>query len=184
MAELRKDPKWYEPLGIFAGGGAINAGIATPQEQQRIFAREFADRVSRLASCPFDVYYNLQAMSRMGRYDVALAMVRDHWGGQINYGATTLFEEYWPQWNQFLGKNDPVPSGRSGYTSLAHPWGSGVTSWLTRGDSRHQARGAGILSRGYLASSGADADMGGGQRAHSSWDGGRAIRRADRVHAR
>ena len=130
VAELRKDPKWYEPFGIFAGGAAISAGIATPQEEQQIFARQFADRVSRLANCPFDVYYNLQAMSRMGRHDVALAMVRDHWGGQINYGATTLFEMYRPQWNQFLNQNDPVPSD-IGYPSLAHPWGSGVTSWLT-----------------------------------------------------
>ena len=131
VAELRRNPKWYEPFGIFAAGAAVNAGIVTPQEEQQIFAREFSDRISRLANCPFDVYYNLQAMARIGRYDVALAMVRDHWGGQINYGATTLLEEYWPQWNQFLGKNDPVPSGQSGYTSLAHPWGSGVTSWLT-----------------------------------------------------
>lgn len=130
VAELRKNAKWYEPFGLFAGGAAINAGIATPQEMQHIFAREFADRISRLANCPFDVYYNLQAMSRMGRHDVALAMVRDHWGGQIDYGATTLFEVYRPQWNQYLGKNDPPPSD-VGYPSLAHPWGSGVTSWLT-----------------------------------------------------
>ena len=108
-AELRKLPKWCEPFGIFASSAAVNAGITTPEEQQEIFRREFSDRAGRVVNCPFDVYYCLQALARMGRHDVALAMARDCWGGQIECGATTLFEVYRPEWNQFLEKERPHP---------------------------------------------------------------------------
>lgn len=52
-------------------------------------------------------------------------------GGQIAYGGTTFFETFWPAWAQVLGPNDAIPNCQSGYTSLCHPWSSGVTKWLT-----------------------------------------------------
>lgn len=129
--ELRADGQWLDDFGLHAAADAVNAGFTTPTEQARLFDREFRDRATRLSFSPFNEYFIIQAMARMGRYDEALASIRDDWGGQINYGGTTFFEAFWLAWAQVLGHNDAVPNCQSGYTSLCHPWGAGVTKWLT-----------------------------------------------------
>lgn len=131
IAELRADPKWTERFGLHAAADAVNADFTSPAEQARLFDREFADRATRLSFSPFNQYFVIQAMARMNRYDEALAAIRDHWGGQIAYGGTTFFETFWPAWTQVLGRNDTIPNCQAGTTSLCHPWGSGVTKWLT-----------------------------------------------------
>jgi hypothetical protein len=60
-----------------------------------------------------------------------LETIRDQWGGQIKYGATTFFENFRPSWNDDLNTNDAPPNGQCGYTSLAHPWGGGVVKWIS-----------------------------------------------------
>ena len=87
--------------------------------------------MNRLSYSPFNQYFILRALARMNRPDEALTTVRDQWGGQIKYGGTTFFEVYRPSWNDALGQNDAVPNCQVGYTSLAHPWGGGVTKWLS-----------------------------------------------------
>jgi hypothetical protein len=131
VSELRNDPAWVGRFGLHAAAEAVDAGAATPADQERLFQREFSDRVNRLSYSPFNQYFVLRAMARMNRPDEALTTVRDQWGGQIEYGGTTFFEVYRPSWNQALGKNDAVPNCQVGYTSLAHPWGGGVTKWLS-----------------------------------------------------
>jgi alpha-L-rhamnosidase len=130
-AELRTDDQWFASLGVHALADAINAGCATQDEQPEIYAREFADRLNRLSYSTFNQYYILQAMAALGRHDEALVTARDNWGGQLQYGGTTFFEVFRPDWVRMLGKNDPVPNSQSGWTSLAHPWGGGITAWLS-----------------------------------------------------
>lgn len=131
VAELRADPEWVERFGLHAAADAVNADFTTPSQQARLFDREFSDRATRISFSPFNQYFVIQAMARMNRYDEALASIRDHWGGQIEYGGTTFFENFWPAWKDVLGPNDTLPNCQSGTTSLCHPWGSGVTQWLT-----------------------------------------------------
>ncbi len=131
VSELRRDPTWVDRFGLHAAAEAVDAGAATPADQERLFQREFSDRLNRLSYSPFNQYFVIRAMARMNRPDEALTTVRDQWGGQIAYGGTTFFEVYRPSWNQALGRNDAVPNCQVGYTSLAHPWGGGVTKWLS-----------------------------------------------------
>jgi hypothetical protein len=130
-AQWRTDPRWCEPFGIHAAADALNAGFTLSGEEQATLDRQFASRVNRVSYSPFNQYFLLYAMDRLGRHDEALTAVRDCWGGQIAYGGTTFFECYDPSWNAFLRKNDPIPNCQSGFTSLCHPWSSGVTKWLT-----------------------------------------------------
>jgi hypothetical protein len=131
IAELRAKGQWLDRFGLHAAADLVNAGFTTPTEQARLFDREFGDRATRLSFSPFNEYFIIQAMARMNRYDEALASIHDDWGGQIEYGGTSFFETFWPAWAQVLGHNDAVPNCQSGYTSLCHPWGAGVTKWLT-----------------------------------------------------
>jgi alpha-L-rhamnosidase len=131
MKEVRKDPVWYKNFGVHAAADAINTGMLTSAEQDSLFRNVFRDRLNRLSYSPFNQYFIIQALTGIGRFDEAVETVRDCWGGQINYGGTAFFEVYRPSWNQVLSFNDAPPNNQCGYTSLAHPWGSGVVKWLS-----------------------------------------------------
>lgn len=91
-------------------------------------------------------YYMLEALARSGKYDEATDIITKYWGGMLNLGATTFWEE--------LNYDDIARAGRidefvnSGQydihadggnycykglrMSLCHGWASGVTPWMTR----------------------------------------------------
>lgn len=131
VAGLRGDAQWAAPLGLFAAADAATAGFATPDEQQALWNAAFADRQQRLSYSPFNQYFVIQAMARMGRYDEALATIDDCWGGQVRYGGTTFFEVYRPSWNDAIPENGAPVNNQCGYTSLTHPWSAGVVKWLS-----------------------------------------------------
>jgi alpha-L-rhamnosidase len=133
MQEMRKDdPDWYVDFGLHASADAICTQITNSKENQQMFLNAgFNDRLQRLSYSPFNQYWVIQALALMNRYDEAYSSILDLWGGQIQYGGTTFFETFRPAWGEMLGKNDAVPNNQSGFTSLCHPWGGGVTKWLT-----------------------------------------------------
>ena len=130
MAEVRSIPAWHSTFGLHAAADAITTGLLTGVETDALFQGHFRDRVNRLSLTPFNQYFILQALARMGKHDEALSSVRDLWGGMVQYGGTTTFEVYRPSWNSVLGPNDAVPNSQSGIVSLCHPWGAGVVKWL------------------------------------------------------
>lgn len=115
---------------MHAAADAINSGGLSAVEQEALFAKHFQDRVNRLSYSPFNQYFLIQAMARVGKHDEALSSVRDMWGGMLKNGVTTTYEVFRPSWNKGLKPNDPVPNSQSGLTSLCHPWGAGVVKWL------------------------------------------------------
>jgi hypothetical protein len=130
IASLRTGSLWFDALGIHAAADAINTGLLKSDEQKALFEKLFLDRVNRVSLSPFNQYFIINAMTRMGKYDDALSTVRDMWGGMIKYGGTTTFEVYRPSWNAVIGPNDAVPNTQCGIVSLCHPWGAGVVKWL------------------------------------------------------
>jgi alpha-L-rhamnosidase len=131
ILQLRRDPRWIDNFGTHAAAEAIDAGFTTPAERSALFAKNLSDRVQRLSYSPFNQYFIIQALAAAGRTDDALSTIKDCWGGQLRYGATTFLEVYDPSWDRFLGQNDAVPNNQVGYTSLCHPWSAGVVKWLT-----------------------------------------------------
>lgn len=92
-------------------------------------------------------YYMLEAMAKAGDYEGAMDIIRTFWGGMLDLGATTFWEDFNIDWL----KDDPapidriVPEGRKdihgdygaycyeGFRhSLCHGWASGPTAWLSR----------------------------------------------------
>ena len=133
MQRMRKDdPNWYADFGLHASADAICTEITNSKENKQMFLNAgFNDRLQRLSYSSFNQYWVIQALALMNRYDEAYSSILDLWGGQIQYGGTAFFESFRPTWSEMLGENDAVPNNQSGYTSLCHPWGSGVTKWLT-----------------------------------------------------
>jgi Bacterial alpha-L-rhamnosidase. len=131
ILELKKTHEWYHSFGLHAGADAITTNLLNDKEKKAIYNRNFTDRVNRVSYSPFNQYFVIQAFARMNKYDEALSSIRDLWGGQLRYGGTTFFEDYRPSWNSVISTNGPVPNNQCGFTSLCHPWGAGVTKWLS-----------------------------------------------------
>ncbi len=131
FAALEKNAAWYHDFGLHAGADAVTTGLLSADEKKAIYEKNFTDRVNRISYSPFNQYFVIQAFAMMNKYDDALSSIRDLWGGQIKYGGTTFFEDYRPSWNEVVSKNGPVPGNQCGFTSLCHPWGAGVTKWLS-----------------------------------------------------
>lgn len=133
MQKIRKDdPDWYLDFGLHASADAICTQLTNSKENQQMFLNAgFNERLQRLSYSPFNQYWVIQALALMNRYDEAYSSILDLWGGQVQYGGTTFFETFRPAWGEMLGENDAVPNNQSGFTSLCHPWGGGVTKWLT-----------------------------------------------------
>ena len=130
IAELQKNNRWLSEYGLHAGADAINTGLLNLSEKKSLFDKYFLDRVNRISLSPFNQYFIIQAMARMGKYDDALSTVRDMWGGMIKNGGTTTYEVYRPLWNNLISPNDAVPNAPCGIVSLCHPWGAGTVKWL------------------------------------------------------
>lgn len=91
-------------------------------------------------------FYMLEALAKAGRYDEAMKIISDYWGGMIDLGATTFWEDVSMGDLRLSSRIDSIPAegqfnfhskgGRYCYrqlrNSLCHGWASGPTSWLSR----------------------------------------------------
>lgn len=80
-----------------------------------------------------------------GYYDEAMDIIREYWGGMLDMGATTFWEDFDLDWTKNASRIDEfVPEGKDdihgdfggycykGYRhSLCHGWASGPTAWLS-----------------------------------------------------
>ncbi|CAG4995285.1 hypothetical protein DYBT9275_01599 [Dyadobacter sp. CECT 9275] len=90
-------------------------------------------------------YYMLQAKAKAGDYQGALDCIRNYWGGMLDMGATTFWEDFDLAWTKNAAPiTDLVPEGKDDIHgdfgaycyknlrhSLCHGWASGPTSWLS-----------------------------------------------------
>lgn len=131
IKSLRTEVDWYKDFGLHAGTDAITTKLLTSAEEKNIYNQSFTDRVNRISYSPFNQFFVIQAFARMNKYEEALGSIRDLWGEQIKYGGTTFFEDFRPSWNKVIDKNAPLPNNQCGFISLCHPWGAGITKWLS-----------------------------------------------------
>jgi len=89
-------------------------------------------------------YYVLEAMSAAGENRHALQTIRDYWGGMLDMGATSFWEDFNLAWTNNAFRIDQMPvKGKKdihgdfgdfcyiGFRhSLCHGWSSGPAAWL------------------------------------------------------
>lgn len=90
-------------------------------------------------------YYMLEAMAKADEFTPAMEIIRDYWGGMLQLGATTFWEDFNVDWAENAGRIDELPQddkkdihadcGDFCYKglrhSLCHGWASGPTAWLS-----------------------------------------------------
>lgn len=91
-------------------------------------------------------YYTLSAIAKSGDYDGAIEAMKQYWGGMLEMGATTFWEDFNIDWMENSGRIDePVPEGKRdihgdfgaycylGFRhSLCHGWASGPVPYLAQ----------------------------------------------------
>lgn len=91
-------------------------------------------------------FYVLNALAKSGDTDTALDFISQYWGGMLDVGATTFWEDFDLAWTKNAGRIDePVAPGKKdlhgdfgahcyvGFRhSFCHGWAGGPTAWLSR----------------------------------------------------
>ena len=91
-------------------------------------------------------FYVLNALAKSGDIDTALDFLSQYWGGMLDFGATTFWEDFDLAWTKNAGRIDePVAPGKKdlhgdfgaycyvGFRhSFCHGWAGGPTAWLSK----------------------------------------------------
>lgn len=136
MRQVRMNPDGFRQAAALA----VLAGLPENAETGETLLREDAQGMTS-----FMGYYVLQAMARAGKITEALELIRLFWGGMLQLGATTFWEDFDVRWLENAAPIDRLPGegqidvhatyGRHCYRgyrhSLCHGWASGPTAWLS-----------------------------------------------------
>jgi alpha-L-rhamnosidase len=119
----------------------VLAGLDDPDKlNKEVMAADGAKRMST-----FYGYYVLQARAKAGDYQGCLDVIRQYWGGMLDLGATTFWEDFDLDWTKNAARIDElVPEGKKdihgdfgahcyiGFRhSLCHGWAAGPTAWMS-----------------------------------------------------
>jgi len=91
-------------------------------------------------------YYMLEAMAKAGEIQHGIDTIRTYWGGMLDMGATSFWEDFDLAWTRNAFRIDELPApgkqdihgdfGQFCYKgfrhSLCHGWASGPAPWLSR----------------------------------------------------
>ena len=119
----------------------VLCGAVPPQDVVEVLTHNGAANFST-----FYGYYMLEALAMAGEYQQAMDLLGTYWGGMLELGATTFWEDFDLAWMENAARIDSlVPEGKTdvhgqygaycyvGFRhSLCHGWASGPTSWLSR----------------------------------------------------
>ncbi|MGB5821109.1 MAG: alpha-L-rhamnosidase C-terminal domain-containing protein [Saonia sp.] len=137
--------KKHRPEGNTTKQAAALMALADLQDAEKVNREVLTkDGVQRMST--FYGYYILEAMAKAKDYTGGLRVIRDYWGGMLDLGATTFWEDFDVLNVMNSGRVDElIPTTNSdihgdfgeycyvGYRhSLCHGWASGPTSWLSQ----------------------------------------------------
>ena len=86
------------------------------------------DSIQKITT-PYMRFYELEALCAMGEQKYVLKEMKDYWGGMLNLGATSFWEEYNPNKK---GAEHYAMYGRPFGKSLCHAWGASPLYLLGR----------------------------------------------------
>jgi alpha-L-rhamnosidase len=91
------------------------------QQKQEVKTHVLLNDSIQKITTPYMHFYELEALCAMGEQDYVLKQMKDYWGGMLNLGATSFWEEYDPSKK---GAEHYAMYGREFGKSLCHAWGA------------------------------------------------------------
>lgn len=101
---------------------AVMYGIASEEQAQSILKNVLKnDQITKITT-PYFEGYELDALAKLGEFGAVEEMLASYYGGMINLGAQTIWEEYHPEMS---GIRHYAMYGGKYEKSLCHAWGAG-----------------------------------------------------------
>ncbi len=100
---------------------AVLFEYTTKEETESILENVLLNENITAITTPYFKFYELEILSKLGQYDRVLESIRSYWGGMLDRGASTFWEEYKP------GEPEEQQYGMYGDKygkSLCHAWGA------------------------------------------------------------
>jgi len=121
LVTTRIDGKPLEQITKHANIFAYLFGFLDDKQTEIVINRVLLNDKIQKIKTPYFRFYELSALCEAGKHDFVIKEMLDYWGGMIDLGATTFWEEY-----------DPTVSGSKLYAmygepfdkSLCHAWGA------------------------------------------------------------
>jgi len=127
IQQFRQLPEYPHSLGVHAAGNALSSGIASPSDIKLWMRSTLNDIVTICSWSAFNQYWILQGLGAAEQMEHAIASIQTCWGSMLDTGKGCFYELYAPEWSNFRGDGDRLPTT----PSMCHPWASGVTAWMS-----------------------------------------------------
>ena len=121
LVHSRVDGKQTDNVTRYANMFSIFFDYFTPQQKQAVKTSVLLNDQVQKITTPYMRFYELEALCAMGEQDYVLKEMKDYWGGMLNLGATSFWEEYNPSKE---GAEHYAMYGREFGKSLCHAWGA------------------------------------------------------------
>lgn len=121
LVHSRIDGKQTENVTRYANMFAIFFDYFSEEQKQMVKKSVLLNDTIQKITTPYMRFYELEALCAMGEQGYVLNQMRDYWGGMLQLGATSFWEEYDPSKN---GAEHFAMYGRPFGKSLCHAWGA------------------------------------------------------------
>lgn len=121
LVHSRVDGKQTDHVTRYANMFGIFFNYFTETQKQQVKNSVLLNDSIQKITTPYMRFYELEALCAMGEQDYVLREMKDYWGGMLNLGATSFWEEYNPS---KTGEEHLAMYGRKFGKSLCHAWGA------------------------------------------------------------
>lgn len=121
LVHSRVDGKQTEEVTRYANMFSIFFDYFTEAQKQQVKKSVLLNDNIQKITTPYMRFYELEALCAMGEQNYVLKEMKDYWGGMLNLGATSFWEEYNPSQS---GAAHLAMYGRKFGKSLCHAWGA------------------------------------------------------------
>jgi len=101
---------------------ALMYGMLTPEQETSVISNSLLGGDAPVITTPYMRFYEMDALMRCGKAAEVLDDVKAYWGGMLDLGATTVWEQFDPNEK---GLQHYAMYGRPFGRSLCHCWGAG-----------------------------------------------------------
>lgn len=95
--------------------------LTTPDRLEKIIRHVIRNSEIPAITTPYFEFFELDAMCGIGEFSYMTDMLRSYWGGMLEQGATTFWEEYFPEKSRV---ENYAMYGKDFGRSLCHAWGA------------------------------------------------------------
>jgi alpha-L-rhamnosidase len=129
LVHSRVNGKQTDNVTRYANMFGIFFNYFTEQQKQQVKKSVLLNDNIQKITTPYMRFYELEALSAMGEQAFVLKEMKSYWGGMLNLGATSFWEEYNPAKS---GTEHLAMYGRKFGKSLCHAWGASPIYLLGR----------------------------------------------------